>query len=187
MRFELSILSWDRSAYPCATGIVVNLSKFKYLSLLLRKKWKKNNNIKILTQFVFFLELCVQMIIFCCQMHDVYANLGGIHSLNCHFFIEIYMFLHSNKSVFNFSIPQHLRNHVLLHLFQLCQKNSEYFSGFCLFSHNIFKKWLQIFSVIQVCDCAATLKITFATSVQVRTISLILFFKNSLHSYWKKS
>ena len=119
-------------------------------------------------------------------MHDFYANLGGIHSLNCHFIIEIYMFLYSNKSVFNFSIPQHLRNHVLLHLFQLCQKNSEYFSGFCLFSHNIFKKWLQIFSVIQVCDCAATLKITFATSVQVRTISLILFFKNSLHSYWKK-
>ena len=63
---------------------------------------------------------------------------------------------------------------------------SEYFSGFCLFSHNIFKKWLRIFSAFQVCDCAATLKIAFATSVQVITISLVLFFKKSLHSYWKK-
>ena len=103
---------------------------------------------------------------------------------------NIHMFLYLNKSVFNCIIPQHWRNHVLLHLhdlFQLCQKYSGYFSDFLsLLPYYIFKKWLRIFSAFQVCDCAGTLNLIFLTSVHVITINLILFFKISLHNYWKK-
>ena len=77
-------------------------------------------------------------------MHDFYANIGRINSLVCHFPIEIYMFIYLNKSVFNYMYytPTLTKPiHVLLHLFQLCQKYSGYFSDFLsLLPYCIFKK-----------------------------------------------
>ena len=102
-----------------------------------------------------------------------------------------YMFLYLNKqSVFNCIIytPTLTKSCFVTSISTLPNKYSGYFSDFLsLLPYYIFKKWLRIFSAFQVCDCAGTLKNYILTSVHVIPINLILFFKISMHNYWKKS